>query len=142
MATNNVFSYTEGLAEFWTLSVTTDSGVPVLSISKQPAITLTGTGDFVKSEVLGTYTVSGIPAGGVGLEGKEASIATDGTWKLNVTGGTVSTPQNTLVYMVESTGALTLTVGSAPVNATYGKVNYPKGGIRVAGVLPVKIGKF
>ena len=142
MANNNVFSYTEGLTEFWTLAATTGSGVPVLSITKQPAITLTGTGDFVKSEVLGPYTVSGIQAGGVGLDGKEASIATDGTWKLNVTGGTVSTPQNTLVYMVESTGALTLTVGSAPVNATYGKVNYPKGGIRAAGVLPVKIGKF
>jgi len=139
MANNVVFAHTEGLTEFWTLAATTGSGVPVVSINDQPAITLTGTGDFVKSEALGPYTISGIPAGGVGLAAKEASIATDGTWTVAVAGGLVATPQNTLVYFIKATGLLTLTVGT---NVLFGKVNYPKGGIRVAGSLPVKIGKF
>lgn len=141
MATNLVFSYDEKHVEIWTLAATKGSGVPVVggASGAQPGITLTGTGDYTKSSTVGPYTVSGIPAGGVGLEGKEASVAVDGTWELAVTGATTSTAQNALVYFVASDGTLTTTAGS---NKVFGKVNYPKDYVKAAGILPVKIGVF
>ena len=140
MAKNTVFSPLKP-AEFWPGSAATvDSGVPVIGINDQPGVSATGSGDFVKSETVGLYTLSGIPAGGVGLEGKELSVYVDGTFDLAVTGGLVTTPQNTLVYAVVAAGAvtsLTLTAGS---NKLFGKVNYPKDYVRRAGTLPVQIG--
>lgn len=87
MATNQVFSYTEAQAEIWTLPSTKGTGVPVISIADQPGVTITGTGDYTKSATTGPYTISGIPAGGVGLTGKECSVATDGTSDQTVGGG-------------------------------------------------------
>jgi len=105
-------------------------------------VTLTGTGDYVTSESVGPYTISGIPQGGVGLDAGEASIATDGTWELDALGGLTTTPANTLVYFDDVDG-VTLTENVDPtLSPVFGKVNYPKGYIRVAGVLPIKIGVF
>jgi hypothetical protein len=139
MSTNDVFS-PKRPAELWTLPATVDSGVPVISISNQPGVTETPTGDFTKSQVVGPYTVSGIPGGGVGYQGKEAGVYVDGTFVLPVTGALTTTPQNTSVYAVVAGGvvtSLTLTAGS---NVLFGKVNYPKDYVKVAGKLPVQIG--
>ena len=142
LSTGAVFSSTDLQREVWVAPETAGPGAALISIADQPAVGITGTGDFTRSEVTGPYTVAGIPAGGVGLDGKETSVATDGTWEFPVTGGLTSTPQNTLVYAVVAGGiitSLTLTVGS---NKKFGKVNYPKGYEKVAGTLPVKIGVF
>jgi hypothetical protein len=138
MATNLVYRYSSDKTRVWDLGADTASGVPVVSASKEPGVTLTATGNHVKSQVIGGLTISGIPAGGVGLDGNEATVATDGTWEFDVASAPTSTPNNTLVY-ITGAGALTLTVGS---NSKYGVVDYPKDYVKVANVLPVKIGVF
>lgn len=141
MATNAVFPYSEKKTEIWTLAATAAPGKAVVggAAGAQPGVTLTGTGDYTKSEVVGPYTITGIPAGGVGLDGKQVSVATDGTWEFTVTGGLTSTAQNALVYFVSADGTLTLT---ASTNKVFGKVNYPQDYAKVAGTLPVEIGVF
>lgn len=140
MATNAVFPYSETGTELWTLAATTAPGTPVVGGAggAQPGVTLTGTGDYTVSQVVGPYTVSGIPRGAQGLAAKEATIATDGTWDFPVAGGDLTTAQNTLVY-IKTDNTLTTTVGT---NKVFGKVNYPKDYVKVAGTLPVKIGVF
>lgn len=144
MATNAVFPYTETATEIWTFAATTAPGVAVVGgvAGAQPGVTLTGTGDYTKSQVVGPYTISGIPAGGVSLAPKDASVATDGTWEFPVTGGLTTTPQNTLVYAVVSSGVVTGLTLTASTNKPYGKVNYTRDYVKTAGVLPVKIGVF
>lgn len=141
MASNAVFPYSEEGTEIWTLSATTGPGVAVMggAAGKQPGVTLTGTGDYAKSQAIGPYTVSGIPAGGKSLAAKDASIATDGTWEFAVADAAASTAQNALVYRVAADGTLTLTASG---NVQYGKVNYPRDYVYNTGVLPVKIGVF
>lgn len=139
MAVKTVFSPLKP-AEKWIAPATIGPDVPVISIGDQPGVTATGTGDYLKSETVGPFTISGIPAGGVGLVGKEVSVYVDGTFELDVTGALTTTPQNTLVYAVVAAGAitsLTLTVGT---NKLFGKTNLPADYVRVAGVLPVQIG--
>lgn len=140
MATNAVFPYTESQVEIWTLAATTAPGVAVVGgpNGAQPGVTLTGTGDYKVTAQVGPYTISGIGRGGVGLEAKQASVATDGTWELAVAGATTGTAQNALVY-ITTAGAPTLTVGT---NKVIGKVNYPQDYVKAAGILPVKIGVF
>lgn len=139
MALTTVFSPRKP-AEVWTLAATVGPDVPVISISDQPGLTSTGTGDFVKTSALGPYTLSGIPAGGVGLVGKECSVYVDGTFVLLVTGGLVTTPQNTPVYAVVAAGVVTSLTLTAGTNKLFGKVHYNKDFVRTAGALPVQIG--
>lgn len=139
MATNLVYRYTGEKTRVWDLGATFAPGLPVKSASNEPGVTITGTGNYVKSYTQGPFTISGIPAGGVGLDATEATVATDGTWDFTgVTGAQTTTPNNTLVY-ITSGNALTLTAGS---NVKYGVVDYPKDYVKVAGKLPVKIGVF
>lgn len=140
IATQEVFAHTEALCEVWTALSTVGAGAALVSATSQPAVGMTGTGDYTKSQAIGPYTLSGIPAGGVGLEGKEVSVALDGTWEFPVTGATTATAQNTLVYAVVATGEITSLTLTATGNVAYGKVNYPKDYVKVAGVLPVKVG--
>jgi len=139
MALSTVFSPAKP-AEVWVSATTVGPDVPVISVGDQPGLTSTGTGDFTASETFGPYTLSGIPNGSVGLAAKEVAVYVDGTFALPVTGGLTTTAQNVVVYAVVAAGAitsLTLTVGT---NKVYGKVNYSKDFIRVAGTLPVQIG--
>lgn len=144
MATNLVYRYTGEKTRVWDLGGTFAPGLPVKSASSEPGVTLTATGNYTRSQVFGPYTISGIPAGGVGLTGNECTVATDGTWEFDnvvssgATPAPTSTANNTLVYITAG-NALTLTVGS---NTAYGVVDYPKDYVKVAGTLPVKIGVF
>ena len=68
MATNLVYMGTPADNRVETLAATYGSGAPVVSLGGLPAVTLTGSGDYTKSETIAGYgTLSGIPAGGVGL---------------------------------------------------------------------------
>lgn len=140
MALNTVFSPAKP-AEFWINGATVGSGVPVIGINDQPGVTATGTGDYVTSFPVGPYTVSGIGAGGVGLEGKEVSVYVDGTFELEVAGAPITTPQNTPVFaVVDGEEVTSLTLAEADGDTPFGKVNYPKGYDRTVGILPVQIG--
>lgn len=119
MAQNMVHKYTK--TEVWEVGTNTPPGKAVKSTTNQPGVTLTGSGDYTKSETVGPYTVSGIPAGGVGLKPTKATVAIDGAFRFDVAGASASTAGNTVVYLTPA-GALTLTKGTG-VNFVFGKVD-------------------
>ena len=141
MALSTVFSPAKP-AEVWAVPTGTAPDTAVVGINGQSGITATGSGDFVKTETFGPYTISGVPAGSVGLAALEAAVYVDGTFEQTVTDGTTSTPQNTIVYITTATGVLTITEdGTTPsLTPAFGKVNLSQDYVRVAGILPVQIG--
>lgn len=124
-----------------TLAATYAPGIPVLSLGGKPAVTITGSGDYTKSETIqGVGTLSGIPAGGVGLTGKQVTLAFDGTWEFPnsaVAGTTAATATQGQVIYITSANALTTTVGS---NVRYGTVDFPVDYDKTRGMIPIKIG--
>lgn len=140
MAKNLVYRNDNKKNRVEVLAATHGPGEPVVSLSGAPAVTITGSGDYTKSEVIsGVGTLSGIAAGGVGLEGKEVTLAFDGTWEFltsSVAGASASTANGTKVY-ITSANALTTTAGS---NTLYGSVDRPKDYDNSRGYTPVKIG--
>lgn len=118
MAMNMVHKYTK--TEVWQVGTGVAPGTAVKSTMNQPGVTLTGSGDYTKSQVVGPYTVSGIPAGGVGLPSGKATVAVDGAFRFPVTGATAATAGNTLVYI---TPAGVLTTASTTGNFIFGKVD-------------------
>lgn len=132
MATNMFRKYSEDRTEEWLVPTNTKSGTLVLeAASGRVGVTLTGSGDATTSEALPNgMTLSGIPAGGVGNKSLGATVAVDGSWLFPVAGVTAGetvqgtgTAKGTKVYRVAATGALTLTVGTAPVNDTVGRID-------------------
>lgn len=141
MAKNLVFRNDNKKNRAEDLGLTLDSGVPVLSLSGAPAVTLTASADFTRSEVIpGVGTLSGIAAGGASLEGQEVSLAFDGTWEFpeaDIAGTTAATAeQGDAIYITDS-NALTTTEGS---NTFYGSVDFPVEYDKTRGFVPVKIG--
>lgn len=142
MATNLVYMGTPADNRVETLAATYGPGVPVLSLGGLPAVTLTGSGDYTKSEDIAGYgTLSGIPAGGVGLTGKEVTLAFNGTFEFDkgAFGGTLPTTnidQGDPVY-ITSAGVLTTT---ATGNTLFGYYDYPKDYDTTRGFLPIRIG--
>lgn len=136
MALNLVYRNTDSQNRVEDLGKTLAPGVPVLSKAGLAANTVTGSGDYTVSETVFQYTVSGIPAGGVGLRGQEVTLAFDGTWEYAVTGATDTTAQGTKVY-ITTAGALTLTAAS---NTEFGYVDWSTDYNRTRGLTPVRIG--
>lgn len=118
MAMNMVHKYSK--TEVWQVGTGVAPGTAVKSTTNQPGVTLTGSGDYTKSQVIGPYTVSGIPAGGVGLPSGKATVAVDGAFRFPVTGATAATAGNALVYLL-SGGALSLTSATGAI--VFGKVD-------------------
>lgn len=140
MATNLVYRSTDSQNRVETLSATHAPGEAVLSLAGLPAVTVTGSGDYVMSTTdYPPYTISGIPAGGVGLVGKQVTLAFDGTWEFDeddITGVTTATAQGTKVYLT-SGGALT---NSASGNTLFGYVDFPPDYDKTRGMVPIRIG--
>lgn len=141
MATNLVYRNDNAQNRVETLSATFAPGKPVRSLAGKPAVTITGSGDYTKTEVItGVGTLSGIPAGGQGLVGKQVTLAFDGTWEFpqaDVTGITASgATQGTVVYI---TGANALT-NSSSGNTVFGYVDIPPGYDKGRGFIPIRIG--
>lgn len=143
MATNLVYMGQPADNRVETLGATYGPGVPVLSLGGLPAVTLTGSGDYTKTETIAGYgTLSGIPAGGVGLSGKEVTLAFNGTFEFDKdawvsnTLPTTGISQGAKVY-ITSGGDLTTTEGS---NTLFGYFDYPKDYDTTRGFLPVRIG--
>ena len=141
MATNLVFKNDNKQNRVVTLAATYGPGVPVIA-NGSPAVTVTGSGDYTKSETIaGVGTLSGVAAGGVGLAGKEVSVAFSGTWEFPVTDITgltsVAAATNGDVIYITSANALTTTEGS---NLKFGTVDFPKDYDKTRGLVPIKIG--
>lgn len=144
-----VYKYDERKTRVRTLANTVNENTPVLDpTDSRPAVTITRSGDATT-----TITSADVPLGGgvtsityknggVGLEGKEVTLAYDGTFEFDgvVSSGTTpaptSTPNGTAVF-ITSAGALTL---ASSGNTAYGHVDYPLDYFKVAGVLPIRIG--
>lgn len=122
MAMNMIHKYTK--TEVWPVVSGVVSGDAVTSATGQPGVALTSRGDATKSFVVGPYTISGIPSGGIGNGTAEATVAIDGAFKFDVAGADATTVKNTLVYSVGAAGAdvtaLTLT---ASTNLPFGKID-------------------
>lgn len=144
MATNLVYRNTDSQNRVETLAATYQSGQPVLSLADLPAVTVTASGDATISDSTSfpPYTVSGIPNGGVGLEGKEVTLAFDGTWEFlasefaNTAPNPVTAVQGTAVYITTG-GDLTTTEST---NTLYGYMDFPPDYDRTRGMIPVRIG--
>lgn len=142
MAKNLVYKNDNKQNRVEDLGETYDSGTPVLSLAGRPAITVTGSGDFTRTEeIVGVGTLSGIAAGGQGLEGTEVTLAFSGTWEFpegDVAGLTAASAEQGDDVYITSTNALTATEGS---NTFYGTVDFPKDYDKSRGLIPIKIGE-
>lgn len=139
MATNLVYRNADSQNRVEDLGATIAPGTPVISKAGLPAVAVTGSADYTKTATVGEVTVSGIPAGGVGLKGREVTLAFDGTWEFptaNITGVTASTAQGTAIY-ITSGGTLT---NSSSGNTAFGYVDVPPGYDRSRGFTPIRIG--
>lgn len=148
MSKNMIYKYTEKATRVRTLSASVESGTPLLDPADQrPAVALTNSGDVTKTVTTADIPIGGgvttltYPNGGVGLTGKETTLAYDGTWEFAVVStGTTDAPTSTangVAVYIKSDGGLTLSSGG---NTIYGHVDYPKGFYKRAGRLPVRIG--
>lgn len=144
MATNLVYRNTDSQNRVEVLAATYQSGQPVLSLAGFPAVTVTASGDATVSDATSfpPYTISGIPNGGVGLEGKEVTLAFDGTWEFlasefaNTAPNPATAVQGTDVYITTG-GDLTTTVST---NTLFGYMDFPPDYDRTRGMIPVRIG--
>lgn len=143
MATNLVYRNSDSQNRVEALAATHQAGEAVLSLAGLAAVTVTASGDATRSEnISGVGTISGIPNGGVGLEGKEVTLAFDGTWEFpedDITGITTATAHGTAVNIVIASGELTNAAVSGTV-AAFGYVDFPKDYDKTRGFVPVRIG--
>lgn len=138
-----IYKYDEKKTRVRTLAATVLSGTPLLDpLDARPAIAITNSGDATKTITTADFPLGGgvttlsYKNGGVGLVGKETTLAYDGTWELAVTGVTTGTAGGTSVYITAG-GALNLTSSG---NTLYGKIDYPTEYTKRAGIAPVRIG--
>lgn len=135
MATNLVYRNDNKKNRVRDLGETIAPGTAVLTPEGEPAVAVTGSADYTISETIpGVGTLSGIPAGGVGLEEQEVTLAYDGTFEFDdITGGgdaVVGDP----IYI---TGTGALNVAGSDV---FGTVDFVPDYDATRGFVPVKIG--
>lgn len=145
MATNLVYRNTDSQNRVETLAATYQSGKPVVSLAGEPAVTVTASGDATTSDTVDGMTISGIPNGGVGLVGKQVTLAFDGTWEWLATDFVDTEPvpssmtQGTLINIRTATNELTTTAVAAGIVA-FGYIDIPPDYDRTRGYVPVRIG--
>jgi len=136
MATNRVFAGNEKNNIVRVVPEGTKSG-DFLLVNGRPCVAITDRGDATRSTTVGSLGIT-YPSGGASLKADEASLYTDGTYDLPVTGADDTTGQDVPVYI--DGGALTLTAPATdPV--VFGYTNYPADNYdRKDGIAPVRIG--
>lgn len=103
-------------------------GTPKI-VGGRPVVTITGSGDYTNgltttgNAVIDKMLEVGEPNGGIGLEPTHATVSPTGTYAFDVTGASVATVKDTVVY-ITSGGVLTLTAGS---NTKFGIVDFFRG---------------
>lgn len=142
MATNLVYRNIDSKNRVEDLGKTLAPGAPAVSLAGLPVVAVTGSADYtVTEQVDSNISITGIPAGGVGLEDQEVTLAFDGTWEFDAAafGGTLpsaNVAQGDSVYITAG-GDLTTTEGS---NTPFGYFDYPKDYDATRGFLPIRIG--
>lgn len=137
MATNLVYRNSDSQNRVEDLGATIAPGTPVLSKAGLPAVAVTGSADYTKTESEYGMTVT-FPAGGVGLKNQEVTLAFDGTWEFDdITGADEDTAQGAAVY-IDSSGDLTTSSGGGAVE--FGYVDWSPGYDKSRGFVPVRIG--
>ncbi|MET4703033.1 hypothetical protein [Frigoribacterium sp. UYMn621] len=106
----------------WPVASGTNAGTAVVSISNQPAVTITNRGDSTLTKQIGYISIT-IPSGGVGNLPGSATIAVNGTYRGAVTGAGSSTPKNTSVFAVVAGGLVTELTLTAAGNTKFGVVD-------------------
>ena len=147
MARNLVFRNTDSKNRVQVLAATHGPGEPVISLDSLPAVTVTGSGDYTATDTysLMPYDVTGLPHGGIGLVGKEVTLAFDGTWEFvaadfaNTAPTVTSIANGTAINFTTASGKLTTTAVTSGIVA-YGTVDFPLDYDKTKGNLPVKIG--
>lgn len=147
MATNLVYRNADSQNRVETLAATHQSGEPVMTLDGRAAVTVTASGDATISDSTSfpPYTISGIPNGGVGLTGKQVTLAEDGTWDFladdfaNTKPDPATMTQGTLINFVTASGKLTTTAVTTGIVA-YGAIDIPPDYDRTRGYVPVRIG--
>lgn len=133
MALNMTQKYTK--TEVWEVGANKAPGIPVVQatvgadgtnvkVISRPGFTITGSGDYAKSTVVGPYTITG-PAGAPGLAATKATVAIDGAFRYDVTGATNALASGTLIFAVVSGGNVTslTTASGAGANVPFGIVD-------------------
>jgi len=142
MATNLVYRNTDSQNRVEDLGRTVAPGEPALSLAGLPVVAVTGSADYtISEEIEGVGTLSDIPAGGVGLDEQEVTLAFDGTWEFDadVFGGTLPTTgidQGDTIYINDDGDELSAGAG----DVEFGYVDYPKDYDTTRGFIPVRIG--
>ena len=148
MANNLVYRNDDEKNRVQTLAATYGPGQPVISLDSKPAVTVTGSGDYVLPNETSFYapaTISGVPAGGVGLTGKQVTLAFDGTWEFLASGFDTTPPDptsivnGTAINFKTSNGKLTTAAVTGGIVA-WGTVDFPPGYNKTRGFVPVKVG--
>lgn len=144
MATNLVYRNTDSQNRVEDLGETLAPGVPVLSSAGLPAVTVTGSADYTKTEVLGDgTTITGFPAGGAVLRNQEVTLAFDGTWEFDKDAFTSSTLPTTDISQGDPVYITTggkLSTSSGGDNEDFGYFDYSTDYDTTRGFLPVRIG--
>jgi hypothetical protein len=146
VSTGEAFSSTDARREIWPVATEVSVGTALLN-GTRAGVAYVNSGGFTRTDTnsANPATISGIPAGGVGLDALQASVATDGTYEFPVTGA-VSTPgsqtaNGTPVYAVVASGRITGLTLTSTSNTLWGVVNNPQDyAPGVAAVACVKIG--
>lgn len=145
MAKNLVYRNTDSQNRVNTLAATYQSGQAVYALDGSPAVTVTASGDATTSEVIpGVGTLSGVANGGVGLVGKQVTLAFDGTWEFPASGFDTETvvanlTQGQAINHKTSNGKLTIESITAGITA-WGTVDFPPDYDKTRGMVPVRIG--
>jgi len=140
VSTGEAFSSTDALREIWPVTAEVPAGKALLN-GTRAGVAYTASGGFVTSRSIGGITMSGIPAGGVGLDLLEVSVATDGSYEFPVATATATTANGVPVYAVITTGAVTGLTLVLTGNTLFGVINNPQDYVpSAAGIACVKIG--
>lgn len=153
MAKNLVFRNIDSKNRWDDIGRTVQSGDPVIS-TWGPAVAVTASGDATASEVIAapyngvgtSFTLSGIPVGGVGNDGTEYAAAIDGTWEFLASefNGTAPVPttitKGTAINYHVASNKLTTAAASGATIVPFGKVDFPKDYDKTRGFVPVRIG--
>lgn len=147
MATNLVYRNTDSQNRVETLAETYQPGRPVMTLDGRAAVTVTASGDATTNDATSfpPYTISGIPNGGVGLVGKQVTLAEDGTWEWPASEFDDTPPvpasmtQGTLINFRTASGKLT-TSGVTSGVVPFGAIDIPPDYDRTRGYVPVRIG--
>ena len=129
LSTGEALSSTGSKREIWPTPVEVAVGTALLNVAGDKAgVAYTNSGGWTRADAntANPATISGIPAGGIGLDALQVGVATDGTYEFPVVGATRTTPNGTQVYAVVASGRVTGLTLTASTNTKFGTVNNPQ----------------